>query len=79
MDFPVSPKIVNFLIARDNQLTIKTHYTSLTRDSIIKKDSILVRINEATYIHFPGIMPEWVLLLLIDTKILFEVENNNIP
>ena len=71
MDFPVSHQVVNFLILCDNQLTIKTHYTEPYLLSIVKKYSILMKINEATNINFPGIMPECVLLLLIDTKILF--------
>ncbi len=78
MDFPVPHQVVYLLIVRDNQFAIKIHNARLASGTIIEKDAILVGIDEATDIHFPGIMPERVLLLLVNAKVFFEIEHQDI-
>src|SRR5260221_13331088 len=78
MDFPVSWQVVYLLIARDNHFAIKIHNACLASGTIIEKDAILVRINKATNIHFPGIIRERVLLLLVNAKIFFEIQYEDV-
>ncbi len=78
MDFPVPHQVVYLLIVRDNQFAIKIHNARLAGGTIIEKDAIPVGIDKATDIHFPGIMPERVLLLLVNAKVFFEIEHQDI-
>ena len=53
---PISHQVVNFLIVRETRCCVKTYDTGLTLDTIIEKNAILIRIQEAAGVHFPGVL-----------------------
>src|SRR6266487_5080600 len=67
-----------FMVLGNDHLSIEIQYACLTWNTVIKKDSILVGVSKATNIYFPGIVPESVLLLVVDAKIFVETEDDDI-
>ena len=78
MYFPVACQVMYFLVLGNDHLAIKVEYARLTRDTVIEKNTVLVGVGKTTNVYFPGIVPECILLLPFNAKIMLEIEYDDI-